>query len=92
MDADQSHLASGPVVAGVIGQRRILFDLWGNTVNIHLAASTLDLLPEIWSFDERESVDAKGVGPMTTHLLASDEANSSHCRSCTTLSGAELRT
>ena len=26
-------LASGPVVGGVIGQKRILFDLWGDTVN-----------------------------------------------------------
>lgn len=26
-------LASGPVVGGVIGQQRILFDLWGDTVN-----------------------------------------------------------
>ena len=26
-------LASGPVVGGVIGERRILFDLWGDTVN-----------------------------------------------------------
>jgi hypothetical protein len=45
---------------------------------IHLAKSTRDLLPDNWSFDERESVDVKGVGPMTTYLLASDEANSSH--------------
>lgn len=83
-------LASGPVVAGVIGRRRILFDLWGNTVNIasrmeasgvphriHLAKSTHDLLPDNWSFDERESIDVKGVGRMTTYLLALDEANSS---------------
>jgi class 3 adenylate cyclase len=26
-------LASGPLVGGVIGQQRILFDLWGDTVN-----------------------------------------------------------
>ena len=26
-------LASGPVVGGVIGRQRILFDLWGDTVN-----------------------------------------------------------
>ena len=83
-------LASGAVVAGVIGQRRILFDLWGNTVNIasrmeasgvpgriHLAKSTRDLLPENWSFDERQSVDVKGVGRMTTYVLALVEAKSS---------------
>jgi guanylate cyclase len=84
-------LASGPVVAGVIGQQRMLFDLWGNTVNvasrmessgmpgrIHVAQSTRDLLPDNWLFEERESVEVKGVGRMTTYLLAQDETDSSH--------------
>jgi adenylate cyclase len=76
-------LASGPVVGGVIGDRRILFDLWGDTVNtaarmqssgipgrIQVAASTRELLGDGWSFEEREPVDVKGLGPMTTYLLA----------------------
>ena len=76
-------LASGPVVGGVIGNRRILFDLWGDTVNtaarmqssgipgrIQVASSTRDLLGDGWSFEEREPVDVKGLGPMTTYLLA----------------------
>jgi guanylate cyclase len=76
-------LASGPVVGGVIGQRRILFDLWGDTVNIasrmessgvpgriHLATSTRALLGDSYVFEEREPVEVKGLGPMTTYLLA----------------------
>ena len=76
-------LASGPVVGGVIGERRILFDLWGDTVNtasrmqssgvagrIHVAASTHKLLRDAWLFEELEPVDLKGLGPMTTYLLA----------------------
>ena len=76
-------LASGPVVGGVIGERRILFDLWGDTVNtasrmqssgvagrIHVAASTHELLRDAWLFEELEPVDVKGLGPMTTYLLA----------------------
>lgn len=76
-------LASGPVVGGVIGDRRILFDLWGDTVNtaarmqssgipgrIQVAASTRELLGDGWLFEEREPVDVKGLGPMTTYLLA----------------------
>ena len=75
-------LASGSVVGGVIGHRRILFDLWGDTVNtaarmessgvpgrIHLAASRRQLLGEHRAFEERR-VDVKGLGPMTTFLLA----------------------
>jgi class 3 adenylate cyclase len=68
----------------------MLFDLWGNTVNvasrmessgmpgrIHVAQSTRDLLPDNWLFEERESVEVKGVGRMTTYLLAPDETDSS---------------
>ncbi len=74
-------VASGPVVGGVIGQRRIVFDLWGDTVNtaarmessgvpgrIHLAASTRELLGGD-GFEERQ-VDVKGLGMLTTYLLA----------------------
>ena len=76
-------LASGPVVGGVIGQRRILFDLWGDTVNtasrmqssgvegrIQVAQSTRDLLRDTHTFEELEPVMVKGLGPMTTYLLA----------------------
>jgi class 3 adenylate cyclase len=74
-------LASGPVVAGVIGRRRILFDLWGDTVNtaarmessglpgrIQVAASTWALVRSSHEFDERD-VDVKGLGPMRTYVL-----------------------
>ena len=78
-------MASGPVVGGVIGQRRILFDLWGQTVNIasrmeasgvpgrvHVAPSTRALLGTAYPFEEREPVDVKGIGSMTTFLLAQE--------------------
>ena len=74
-------LASGPVVGGVIGRRRLLFDLWGGTVNtaarmestgipgrIHLAGSTRAQLGDI-GVEPRE-IDVKGLGRMTTYLVA----------------------
>lgn len=81
-------LASGPVVGGVIGQRRILFDLWGDTVNmasrmessgvpgrIQVGPSTRELLRDSWSFEEREPVEVKGLGRMTRYLLADPAAS-----------------
>ena len=77
-------LASGAVVGGVIGERRFLFDLWGDTVNtaarmessglpgrIQLAPSTWELLRDRYSFEPR-SVDVKGLGGMTTYLFEDD--------------------
>lgn len=76
-------LASGPLVGGVIGRQRIVFDLWGDTVNtasrmqssgvpgrIRVAQSTRSLLGDAYAFEERELLEVKGLGPMTTYLLA----------------------
>jgi class 3 adenylate cyclase len=80
-------VASGPVVGGVIGQKRILFDLWGDTVNVawrmqsdgipgrvQAAPSTERLLRDEYAFEEREPIDVKGIGPMTTYVLAEESA------------------
>lgn len=77
-------LASGPVVGGVIGQQRILFDLWGDTVNtaqrmesagitgrIQVSASTWELTRDVYRFEARE-LDVKGLGPMTAYLVQPD--------------------
>ena len=74
-------LASGPVAGGVIGDRRVLFDLWGDTVNaaarmestgepghIQIAESTRTLLEDEAPYTTRR-VDVKGLGPMTTYLV-----------------------
>jgi guanylate cyclase len=76
-------LASGPAVGGVIGRQRILFDLWGETVNtaarmqssgvagrIQVAEST-KLRASPCTFAER-IVDVKGMGEVRAYLL--DEA------------------
>ncbi len=73
-------IASGQVVAGVIGVQRLLFDLWGDTVNtaarmegsgvvgrIQLADTTYERLSDQRGFEGRE-VEVKGLGVLATYV------------------------
>jgi adenylate cyclase len=79
-------IASGPVTAGVIGEHRYTYDLWGDTVNmasrmeshgiagqVQVSATTRALLQKQLPWVERV-VDVKGKGEMTAFLLDPDAA------------------
>jgi adenylate cyclase len=75
-------IASGPLVAGVIGERKFSYDLWGDTVNtasrmesngipgcIQITDATYQRLAGRYPFVRREGVEVKGKGLMTTWTL-----------------------
>ena len=72
---------SGPVVGGVVGRHKFLYDLWGDTVaiasrlatqgdsTIHVTKQVYDRLSDLYSFDGPFDVELRGQGTVKTWLL-----------------------
>jgi class 3 adenylate cyclase len=73
---------TGPAVAGVIGKKKFIYDVWGDTVNtasrmeshgepgtIHVTESVQARLQTKYNFTARGEIDVKGKGRMRTFYL-----------------------
>ena len=73
---------TGPVVGGVIGKKKFIYDVWGDTVNIasrmestgepgavQITNETYLRIRNMYVFEDRGKIEVKGKGPMQTWLI-----------------------
>lgn len=77
---------TGPVIAGIIGTKKFIYDLWGDTVNIasrmeshgvpgsiQVSEETYQRLKNQYVFENRGLIQVKGKGKMNCYLLEPDK-------------------
>jgi adenylate cyclase len=80
-------LHTGSVIAGVIGTRKFIYDVWGDTVNtasrleshgvpgrIQVSEAVFQRLQTRFEFESRGVIELKGRGPMNAYFLNSSKS------------------
>ena len=75
-------IASGPVMAGIIGTKKFSYDVWGDAVNtasrmeshsmpgrIQVSEAFRSVVGDVFLFEERGPTDIKGIGTAHTFFL-----------------------
>jgi class 3 adenylate cyclase len=75
-------LHTGPVMAGVVGQRKFIYDVWGDAVNvaarmesagaagrINLSEAVMSRVKALFDFDDRGTVEVKNKGQLRMYYL-----------------------
>ena len=86
-----SGIATGPVVAGVIGTKRFIYDLWGDTVNvasrltdeavegvIQVDRTTYNRIRHDYAFEPPATITVKGKGEMVMYRLSAHPIDAAH--------------
>lgn len=78
----RTGIHTGPAVAGVIGTKKFIYDVWGDTVNtasrmeshgvggkIQVSEAAYEALKDKYVFEERGMIEVKGKGSLMTYWL-----------------------